>query len=344
MNLRNKLSLLFNIEVGEGRLVGLLLAYSFFVGLSRLLVNTTASTLFRDRFGEQAAQLLPYVYIGAAIAAPTMGFLYSRLEGRVSHLRHGFSALLAANLGFLIVSLGSFYALLLWLPDARWPAMALYIGYYVLYALIMLSFWGLAGRLFDLRQSKRLFGLIGSGLVVAMIISGFSIRLLVNLMGTANLLLVAVGGIVGCLGLMLYITSAYRPDQPPAETKEPVPKQPRQKTGRQGYTGLLKNRYIVLMVALTALNLLGYYFVDNAFYDRVYLRFPDQDELVSFLGEFLAVASLLNLFSRAFVSGKLVSRYGLQISLLALPVALTVGAVSLALVGTIFGAIPLFSG
>jgi len=331
MNKPNKLSVIFNIETGEGRLVSLLLVYSFFIGFARLLVSTTAGTLLRDRYGEQAAQLLPYVYIGSAIAAPLVGYLYSKLENRLS-----FSRLLAVTFGFILVFLGLFYLVFLWLPEARWPAIAFYIWYYVLYALIMLAFWGLAGRLFDLRQSKRLFGLIGSGMVVAMIISGFLVRPLVGLIGTSNLLLLAAGGITGCLFLMLYITQAYRTDQPAEESKEI--KRPQQ---QKGYTDLIKNRYVLLMVAVTTLNLVAYFFIDNAFYDRVYLQFPEQNELAGFLGEFLAIASLLNLGSRVFASGKLITRYGLVAGLLVLPIVLTVGAASVALVGTLFGTLAL---
>ncbi len=329
MNTQNRLSLIFNIEPGESRLVLLLLLYSFFAGSARLLVSTAASTLFRDRFGEPAAQLLPYVYIGAAIAAPLTGFLYSKLEERFS-----FARLLAANLGFLLVATASLYAFLLWLPQAKWPAMALYIWYYVLYALISLSFWGLAGRLFDIRQSKRLFGLIGSGLVVAMALSGFAVRPLVSLIGTSNLLLVAVAGVAVCLVLMLYITRIFHPDSPVAKTQD-EPKQ-----DRPDLIDLIQNRYIALMIGLTVLNLLAYYFIDNAFYDRAYLRYPDKNELAGFLGEFLAVSSLLSLASRAFISGKLVNKYGLLVGLLTLPLALALSVMLLAGVGTVFGAIP----
>jgi len=333
MNKQNRLLALFNIESGEGQLVGLLLSYSFFIGFARLLINTSAGTLLRDRYGEEAAQLLPYVYIGAAIAAPLTGFLYSKLEERLS-----FSKLLAANFSFLLVTLSTFYLLLTWFPQAKWPAIAFYIWYYVLYALIMLAFWGLAGRLLDIRQSKRLFGLVGSGLVVAMIISGFLVRPLVQLMGTSNLLLLAAGGIFACLPLMFYLIRAYNAGHPVAQ---PTVETERLQQKRKGYVDLLKNRYILLMVGLTALNLVAYFFIDNAFYDQVYFRFPERTELASFLGEFLAISSLFNLGSRAFATGKVITRYGLLVGLLVLPIVLTLSAMSVAVVGTFYGTIPL---
>jgi len=57
---------------------------------------------------------------------------------------------------------------------AGWPVAALMIWFEVVWALTSLEFWGLAGRLMNLRQGKRLFGLIGSGDMVATVIGGFS--------------------------------------------------------------------------------------------------------------------------------------------------------------------------
>jgi AAA family ATP:ADP antiporter len=326
MSRQNKLLAVFNIEAGEGRLVALLLLYSFFIGCTRLLVNTSAGTLLRDRFGEQAAQYLPYIYIGAAIVAPLIGFLYARLQGRLS-----FSKLLATILGFLLISLALIYILLVALPQAKWPAIVFYIWYYVLYALIMLAFWGLAAHLLDIRQSKRLFSLVGSGLVVAMIISGFLVGPLARLVGVSNLLLLAAGGLIGCLFLLFYITHTFHTDQPAEPVEETA------QAEKQSYTDLVKNRYILLMVAVTILNLVAYYFVDIAFYDQVYLRFPQTDELAGFLGTFLAVSSLLNLGSRTLATGKLISRHGLLIGLLILPSTLIVNVLAVAVLGTILG-------
>ncbi len=332
MSKSNRLASVFNVETGEGRLVILLLVYSFFIGFARLLVSTTAGTLLRDRFGETAASYLPYIYIGSAIVAPATGYLYSRLEDKLS-----FSRLLTVNFGFLLVTITGFYALLYALPDAGWPAIAFYIWYYVLYALIMLAFWGLATKLLDIRQSKRLFGLIGSGMVVAMIISGFLVRPLVSLIGPFNLLLLAASGIFFSLVLMLYITHAFQTDRPAPKSS----RRDKAAEASKGYSELLKDRYIVLIVAITALNLVAYFFIDNAFYDQVYIRFPEPDELASFLGEFLAVSSIFNLGSRMFASGKVITRYGLLVGLLTLPLALFASSLLVSVVGTIMGITPL---
>jgi AAA family ATP:ADP antiporter len=229
----NKLAPVFNIRPGEGRLVVLLLVHSFFVGMAQILVFTAAGALFLDKFD---AQSLPYVYIGTAVAAPLTGFLYSKLEGPLS-----FTRLLAANLGLLMLALVTFRLLYYLMPAAKWPAMALYIWYYVQDVLINLEFGTLAGRLLNVRQGKRLFGLIGAGEMVARSISGFSVRPLVKVIGTPNLLPLAAGGIACSLVLLVYITRLYQPDQ---ARPEPRPEQSRRGSRRAQHDSQILDKWV----------------------------------------------------------------------------------------------------
>jgi len=329
MGLLNKLAPVFNIRSDEGRLVVLLLVHSFFVGMTQILVSITASALFLVKFDSQS---LSYVYIGAAVVAPLTGFLYSKLEGPLS-----FTKLLAANLGLLLLALVTFRLFFFLMPEARWLAMALYIWYYVQDVLINLEFWALAGRLLDVRQAKRLFGLIGAGEMVARSISGFSVRPLVKIIGTPNLLFLAAGGITCSLVLMLYIARLYQPDQPRHERSRGATGQTRKEQVRDklSYADLVQNRYIVLIAALSFLALLEYFYVDFAYLDQTQTRYPDQDELAGFLGDLLAVIGVLALMSRLFLTSPLISKYGLMTGLLALPVMVSIGVVPMAVSGTI---------
>ena len=52
-------------------------------------------------------------------------------------------------------------------------------------------------------QSKRLYGLIGSGEVLATILGGLVAAAVVRQIGTLNLLLITAAGLAGALGLLL---------------------------------------------------------------------------------------------------------------------------------------------
>ena len=275
------------------------------------------------------AQALPYVYIGISLSVTLVSFIILRLAEHLS-----FSKLLATNLGFLLLFLGAF-RLGLGFTGARWLTFALPIWYEVLWTLTGLEVRSLAGRLFTVRQGKRLFGLIGAGEWVAIIVGGFLVPGLVEVLGTPNLFLVAAGGIAGALGLLVYITRSFA-DLIAAEKAPPE--------GRESSAGLLKNRYVVLIFVLFALGQVSYFFVDNIFYAQAEVQYPAEDQLAGFIGLFFALTALLTLLSTTFLSGPVISRYGLRVSLLVLPVALTTSTASIAVTGTFVGSMILLFG
>src|SRR5438270_13087512 len=131
----------FDIQAGEGRVVGVLLLHSLFMGISLVLFETAASALFLARF---PSNYLPYVFIGAAFAVPLSGVLYNRLSGRLSthHVWIG-------TLVFLVVTQLAM-RLVLSSSHAIWPALILMMLVNVMYALTALEFWGVAGRVLNL--------------------------------------------------------------------------------------------------------------------------------------------------------------------------------------------------
>lgn len=160
---QNKLASLFNIHSGEGRLVTLLLAYSFFIGAARIFTRSAAMGLFLD---EYSASALPYVYIGISIIATVLSYVYLKLGQKLT-----LSQLLAATLSFLLASLLLFWGGLS-ISQSGTLVFILPIWYEVLWTLTSLAFWNLAGRLFNVRQGKRLFAFVSSGEAVAILLGG----------------------------------------------------------------------------------------------------------------------------------------------------------------------------
>src|SRR6202007_3259341 len=66
----------------------------------------------------------------------------------------------------------------------------------VLYLLNNLEFWGVVARLFDVRQSKRLFAIVSAGDIPAKLIGYIIALLLVPHIGTENLLWIAAGCVI----------------------------------------------------------------------------------------------------------------------------------------------------
>ncbi|RPJ25084.1 MAG: hypothetical protein EHM35_15810, partial [Planctomycetaceae bacterium] len=274
-----KLAMLFNVQQGEGRLVSLLFLHSFFLGMANNFVQTAAFALFMVEFD---AQLLALIYVINALTVPTLMFLYLRLGKRLS-----FSRLLAANLGFLFLLIGVF-RLGLGIGTGKAAVFALPVLFQILAVFTGLEFWTLAGRLFNVRQGKRLFGLIGAGQWLAIVLTGLLIPILVTWLGTANLLFLSAAGMAGALGVLLYISRAYAGNL--VVVTAPGPPQ-------QGQLprNLFKSRYVLLILGLVALWWIAFFFIDNVFYAQAAVQYPSEEQYASFLGLFLAVLGVVAL-------------------------------------------------
>lgn len=323
---RKTLSSIFQIQPGEGLPVALMALHSFFMGISLVFIGSCASALFLAEFD---ASILPYVYIFIAFFISITGLFYTKLEQWLS-----FSTLLTVNLVFNIALLFLFrFFLSLSLPIG----VLLYFWWYAMDILLNLEFWGLAGRLFNIRQGKRFFGFLGSPELLATTIGGLSIPWIVPLFGTSNLLFICAFSNIACLIILLYIVKKF-PDK-----LSPVAQQAIHKKGKKIQTAwdLFKNPYSRWIFVFSSLCWLVYYFVDNLFYERAGAQFKSQEELASFFGNFFALMGTIAFLVRFFLADRLISRYGLSFALLTTPILVLYGGICIVISGNIMGSVPL---
>lgn len=331
MKTKISLATAFNIREGEGRPLTLLTIHSFLMGMTLVFFNTGASAMFLDQFDSAT---LPYVYIGAAVVVTAIGFVYAKIEEYLSMTK-----LITGNLVFLVLSVACL-RILLSLTDSKWPIMLIFIWLEVVTVMIGLEFWGLAGQIFNVRQGKRLFGLIGAGEVAAGILAGLSAGSIASFIGTQNLLWCSTAALAGSLGIMRYIVhsfaDAFKGAQDDSDEQEKY--QPLK------IKEIFKNIYLRLILGLTAISVVVFYFIDFAFYDQAESRYQTAEELAAFFGFYFALSGALSLVGRGFASGRLLNRYGLSLGLLGLPAVLMLGAGAASLSGTFFASASIFFG
>jgi AAA family ATP:ADP antiporter len=293
----------FGVLPGEERGAGLMLAHSAFMGFSTVFFETAASALFLAQFG---ASTLPSVYLAAAALSAGTGYAYSRLQNRVS-----FSRLMTGTLLSLILVVGALRGALSFTQAAGFFFFAM-VFYRVLSILTDLEYWAVAGRLYDLRQAKRLFGFIGTGEVVARIIGSFSVPLLLSLGGVTNLLLLSTAALVVCLLLLRRILPLIPQDDGPKRTNE-------EKAARSSIASLVQDPYLRFVLIVAFCGILGKYLVDFAFLQQVKNRFDDPREVATFFALFSGVSQTASLVTRVFLSGRVLSAIGVHRGLLILP-------------------------
>jgi AAA family ATP:ADP antiporter len=311
-----------SIEPGESRVIGLLCGLSFFIGLTLVSFYTASNTLFLAAFG---AENLPYGYIASAVVSSLTGWLYSHAKDRFA-----FPTMLLGTFVYLLITVLCLRLGLLLTPSP-WPVFVLLIWFTVITALLHVVFWSLASRLLDVRQSKRLFGLVGAGELLASMAGGASIPLFLRYGATADLLIVTAGAL-GCGVVILRLLLIEYTQRTAA-----LPAMPEEEEHPTAFSQLPKVPYIRLIFLIALITTLVFNFIDFSFLTQAEKHFQDEEALARFFGLFFAGAQALTLIILTFLTGRLLNRYGLKIGMRLCPTVLVICFAGLVLIGIILG-------
>ena len=142
------------IRPSETKTVGLFFVHNFLLGVGTILVYVAANVILLDNHPERN---LPLAYCVGALATMAVGRLYAYYEHQLPLSRLAVRALLAAVVVTLVLGV------LLLLGSSVATAIAIMTGYRLIYLLTNLEFWGMSAVVFNVRQGRRLFGVISSG-------------------------------------------------------------------------------------------------------------------------------------------------------------------------------------
>jgi AAA family ATP:ADP antiporter len=307
--MKQRLADAFNIHTGEGRMVLLVLAYAILLYFSNVMARTASTALF---FSVYDATTYPYTSLFLMVIGPLVSLLYLRLNNNFA-----LSKVLVGVHIFLLVSL---IALPLMLNRITSPllmfALPIYFG--VNNSLTISSFWNLLGRIYNLRQGKRLFGLLSSGEHMATIVAGFGAPFIVARIGTANLYWIGALFMAATIVMLLVINrdNADKMDDVVAEKGERTP--------ATGLGTLIREPYVLLIFALFTLFIIGILMVGNIAYSEAEVRFPTAEGMATYIGVFMGIFGVLSLIIQWFVAGRVLDRFGVRSIILATPTGLFV--------------------
>jgi len=326
MGKRGKLLELLNVHPGEVGSASLMVLHAFCMGMATVYFETAATVRFLTRFSEE---MIPYAYVAAAVVSTLTGIAFAKIRERLS-----FPRLMLATLALLSIVVGLF-RIGVSLSEAAWLVFALLLWYRIISLLTDLEYWAVATRLYDVRQSKRLFPFIGTGEVVARIIGALSVPLLVRHLVVEDLFVLSLIGLLLCMALLAIISHCY-PHEMSGEEKARPGEEPRNKgLGRQ-ILDMVKQRYLALMLVMTVFGVLGKYFVDFAFLAEMQGRYRGEEpkHLATFFGLFSGVTQTVNFLTRIFFSGRLLTHFGLKFGLITLPLLHVACTAAIAVVGS----------
>ena len=309
---------LLQLKPGERGFVGWGFLLSLLTGLPRLFSMTLGNALFLSNF---PAAYLPLVYLGSAVLNPLVGVAYLALEKRVS-----FRALQNWSLTLLWIVSGTFAVLLY---SAQVPlglvGLAMLIWLDIEWTVTNLLHWGTLNRISTLDQSKRLYGILGTGEILMLVLGGLITPIMVQTYGISSLIFFSLGGFLLMIPVLNGLLSRYHSQEPHGLASEKT-SQPTQTTG-------LYKSFAFLLILFFGFFQYGIeFFGDTLFYMGAEQVYGTAEALAEFFAQYFPLLGVLTLAFKLLLSGRILPRLGLKISLLLTPIGLMIGGLLVSLV------------
>ncbi|HEY9736879.1 MAG TPA: HEAT repeat domain-containing protein, partial [Trichocoleus sp.] len=303
---------LINLRTGEGERTLLMFAFYTATSMGILWLEVSSAALFLDAYG---ASTLPWIYIFSAGVSFSLNGVYSWLQ-RVLPLR--WVIVLIAVVMALPILVFRWGLDVPWLVGATVFAMRLWME--AIYNLNDLNVAVTANQLFNIREIKRTYPIISSGNLVADVLSGFSVYLLLTLVGLENVLLLAF--LIMLIGsvILLYLSQNYEhafPDSPKRQAEETSLNQ-----AQHRLQGPIR-QYVILLFAFFVLAQMLLFSIEFQFLNQLELNLSDY-QIAAFLGIFSGILGLIELLTQWFTSSRLIERKGVFTVSLILPSAIVV--------------------
>ncbi len=325
--MRDRLFSLLGIGSGEESMVSMLLVQSVFLGIFFGAFDISAHSLFLSIFDEK---MMAKGYVVSGLAGILLTSLYTWFQTRMK-----FRNFAIANLLF-VTSLTVILWITLILMSANWIVFLVFIMLGPLNILAMLGFWGTTGRLFSLRQGKRLFGLVDAGLIIGIIVSCYTIPVLLSLrFESHNILLVSASAVFIATIIQIIIGFRFKLVTGKAEAK------PDKTSEKRSLISVIRaDRYTRVMAIFIALSVVTAFFVQYSFMAVTREQYPAEADMARFLGIFTGSMMIFTLLVKLLVFSYLIRNYGLRVCLAISPVLVAIFTVIAIVIGLLMGYTP----
>ena len=198
-------------------------------------------------------------------------------------------------------------------------------------------FWSFMIDIFKASDSKKLFGLIASGGTIGSIVGPLTVTFLIDKVGTESLLLVSATILLFSILCVLRLTS-LRKDNLSDMTNVQGELDKNKAIGGSimaGFTEILKSRYLMGISALVFLLSLTATFAYFQQSSLIYNGYSDTAERIKIFALIERYVSIGALIFQVFISGPVMSKYGVKAGIILLPIITVFGFVLLAISPTI---------
>jgi len=194
------IEIFFPARQGERELTGVLFLHGLLAVGTTVAGRSVRDTLFLVHGSQEA---LAWMYVASAIAVSLAGLAYTPIALRLRRDR----ATVALALFFSIL-----FSAAWWLERSGqpWVYATLYVFVEVAAGLSIMQFWMLVNELFNSREARRLYGVIGSGGTLANIVVGLATVKIATGLGASALLILCAVLSLGCAATAYYAGKLVR--------------------------------------------------------------------------------------------------------------------------------------
>jgi HEAT repeat protein len=265
-------------------------------------------------------EALPYMYMLNAVLMIALSSVYTIVVDRIA--RHRFLIMLLIFFASNMLVLRMMFPLnYVWLPYAIFGLSE------VITLTLYMHFWTFANDMFDPREGKRLFPLIGGVGLLGTMVGGTITKFIASTIRTENLftlwtvlLLLSIPITKLAYSTRLSFAFASASSQRLNEDKP---------SDELSISAIWKVPLLRTLAYISIPMWIVICIVDFQFNLAMNSVFPIQDELTAFFGLFNGIVSLTGLLLQFFLTGRLLQRFGVGIASLVYPVSLTMGSVAI---------------
>ena len=308
----------------------------FFCVLTALMVIRPAREALGMRSGLDTVR---WLFVGTALVTlavnPVFGVLVSRFR-RIPFI--------AVTYLFFAASLLVFWGLLVFAPDrtGEISGRVFYVWFSVFNLFSTMVFWALMVDRFSLEQSKRLFGVVAVGGTLGAMFGPWLAWTYVEKIGTANLILLAVGFLV-----LAVVAAGVVASLQPESRREEVPGLPEPEappvvpveeviggTSWDGFQAAVRSPYLLGISVFVLIMAIMATFI---YFTRLQMVAAMTDVVDQRTGLFAQIdfwTQFATLALQLFITGHIMRRLGVAVAMALLPVTLSLGFIGLALTGS----------
>jgi AAA family ATP:ADP antiporter len=307
---------LFDVRQGEWLLTALMALYMLFVLFAYYILKPVARALFLFKFD---IDKLPWLYVLIAAVGGLLAYIYTKLAVKTT-LSH---AVTAATV-FLTACLFALW----WLLQFKWEWVLYAFNIWIsLFSIVLVSQgWLVAANIFDSRQAKRLYGILGVSAVMGAAFGGSFTSLLMKMQVRPRHLLLASAVLVGLAYAVFRVIAALK--KAALATARAAEEEEAAFSFRDLAGAIGRYHHLRVIVGIFMLTYVVDVMIEYQFSAMAKQAFPGSEkDLTAFLGSFYGLyLNLVTFLLQFFLTAVVVGRFGVGGALQVMPVSVGVAS------------------